>query len=91
MNSAREPIAALSKGLPLFSEIAAPTPFMLMSSKALPGGRWRRSIGRREPVAEGPVAGNRLRATYVADSNPTLLVPIPCSGENDLPIVTMSL
>jgi dihydrofolate reductase len=29
---------ALGKGLPLFSELAAPTPLRLMSSKAFPGG-----------------------------------------------------
>ncbi len=29
---------ALGKGLPLFSELAAPTPLKLMSSKAFPGG-----------------------------------------------------
>jgi hypothetical protein len=29
---------ALGKGLPVFSELAAPTPFKLMSSKAFPGG-----------------------------------------------------
>jgi dihydrofolate reductase len=29
---------ALGKGLPLFSELAAPTPLNLMSSKAFPGG-----------------------------------------------------
>jgi hypothetical protein len=29
---------ALGKGLPLFSELAAPTPLELMSSKAFPGG-----------------------------------------------------
>jgi dihydrofolate reductase len=28
----------LGKGLPLFSELAAPTPLKLMSSKAFPGG-----------------------------------------------------
>ena len=30
---------ALGKGLPLFSELAAPTPLQLMSSKAFPGAR----------------------------------------------------
>lgn len=30
---------ALGKGLPLFSELAAPTPLKLMSSKTFPGGR----------------------------------------------------
>jgi hypothetical protein len=29
---------ALGKGLPLFSELAAPMPLKLMSSKAFPGG-----------------------------------------------------
>ncbi len=29
---------ALGKGLPLFSELAAPTPLRLISSKAFPGG-----------------------------------------------------
>jgi dihydrofolate reductase len=29
---------ALGKGLPVFSELAAPTPLKLMSSKAFPGG-----------------------------------------------------
>ena len=29
---------ALGKGLPIFSELAAPTPFKLISSKAFPGG-----------------------------------------------------
>jgi hypothetical protein len=29
---------ALGKGLPLFSELAAPVPLELMSSKAFPGG-----------------------------------------------------
>ncbi|MER8400012.1 MULTISPECIES: dihydrofolate reductase family protein [unclassified Mesorhizobium] len=40
---------ALGKGLPLFSEVAAPMSLKLTSSKAFPGARWRRSIGRREP------------------------------------------
>lgn len=50
---------ALGKGLPLFSELAAPMRLKLIGSKAFPGARWRRSIGRREPLAEGPVAGNK--------------------------------
>ncbi|WP_292656637.1 dihydrofolate reductase family protein [Mesorhizobium sp.] len=40
---------ALGKGLPLFSGLAAPMSLKLTSSKAFPGARWRRSIGRREP------------------------------------------
>ena len=31
-------LVALGKGLPMFSELAAPTPLKLMSSKAFPGG-----------------------------------------------------
>jgi hypothetical protein len=30
---------ALGKGLPVFSDLAAPKPLKLMSSKAFPGGR----------------------------------------------------
>ncbi|MGR9375285.1 hypothetical protein [Rhizobium leguminosarum] len=39
---------ALGKGLPLFSELAAPMPLKLIGAKAFPGARWRRSIDRRE-------------------------------------------
>jgi hypothetical protein len=49
----------LGKGLPLFSELAAPTPLKLMSSKAFPGGAPSRSFtARRESVAKDPVAGH---------------------------------
>jgi hypothetical protein len=39
---------ALGKGLPLFSELAAPLPLKPTGAKAFPGARWRRSIDRRE-------------------------------------------
>ncbi|MHC2481945.1 hypothetical protein ACVIKP_003736 [Rhizobium leguminosarum] len=38
----------LGKGLPLFSELAAPLPLKPTGAKAFPGARWRRSIDRRE-------------------------------------------
>jgi dihydrofolate reductase len=39
---------ALGKGLPVFSDLAAPRPLKLVSSTAFPWARWRRSIGRHE-------------------------------------------
>ncbi|UIJ81987.1 hypothetical protein LZK78_01680 [Rhizobium leguminosarum] len=36
---------ALGKGLPLFSELAAPMPLKLIGAEPFPGARGRRSIG----------------------------------------------
>jgi len=61
VNCGREPIAALSKGLPLFSEIAAPTLLKLMSSKAFPGvGGGADLSGGVNPSPKGRLPGQHL-------------------------------